>query len=126
MDQEVRVYDRWGNLKEVISDKRAREISETNFMNIGFPTHNHKIAVERKCWCGVTFTTKKKRQVNCNTEECLKKKKRLLREAKKEKRARAKEAALPSSRVGEARGQYDVTLEKISFFYLFFGLSLFP
>ena len=126
MDQEVRVYDRWGNLKEVISDKQAREISEANFMNIGFPTHNHKIAVERKCWCGVTFTTKKKRQVNCNTEECLKKKKRMLREAKKEKRARAKEAALPSSRVGEARGQYDVTLEKISFFYLFFGLSLFP
>jgi len=118
MTQEVRVYDKEGNLKEVISDERAREISEANFMNIGFPTHNFKIAVERKCWCGVTFTTKKKRQVNCNTEE-------LLRKAQKEKRARAKEAALPSSRVGEARGQYDVTLEKISFFYLFSGLSLF-
>ena len=96
MTQEVRVYDKDGNLKKVISDKKARKISEENFNSQGHSTHNYQIAVERKCWCGVTFMTKKKRQVNCNTEECLKKKKRLLREAKKEKRAREREASLPS------------------------------
>ena len=109
MDQEVRVYDRWGNLKEVISDEKAREKSEKNFMNYGHSsTHNFKTAVERKCWCGVTFTTKKKRQVNCNTEECLKKKKQLLRKTRKKKRER------------------EAVLSIVSFFYLFSGLSLFP
>ena len=108
MDQEVRVYDRWGNLKEVISDEKAREKSEKNFINYVHSTHNYKIAVERKCWCGVTFTTKKKRQVNCNTEECFKKKRQLRREAKKKKREK------------------EAVLSIISFFYLFPGLSLFP
>jgi len=91
MTQEVRVYDKWGNLKEVISDKRAREISEANYMNIGFPTHNFKIAVERKCWCGVTFMTKKKRQVNCNTRECLEKKKGERRDKKRREKEERKE-----------------------------------
>ena len=48
MTQEVRVYDGNGNLKEVISDKRAKEISEENFMIIGFPTHNFPEATEKK------------------------------------------------------------------------------
>ena len=91
MTQEVRVYDKWGNLKEVISDKRAREISEANYMNIGFPTHNFKIAVERKCWCGVTFMTKKKLQVNCNTRECLEKKKKERRDKKRREKEERKE-----------------------------------
>jgi len=127
MDQEVRVYDGNGNLKEVISDKKAREISEENFNKQGHSAHHYQIAVERKCLsCGITFTTMKKRQINCNTEECVYKKKQLLREQIKEKRRRKKADALPSPMVGEARGQYDVTLGKISLFYLFPGLPLFP
>ena len=64
MTQEVRVYDKWGNLKEVISDKRAKEISEANYVNIGFPTHNFLDAVEKKCSiCDAMFMTKKKRMV---------------------------------------------------------------
>ena len=93
MTQEVRVYDREGNLKKVISDKKARAISEENFKSQWSSTHHYEVAVERKCWCGVTFMTKKKRQVNCNTEECRKKKKRMLRDAKREKRARERETA---------------------------------
>tara|TARA_Y100001949_G_scaffold79886_1_gene67524 strand:- start:84 stop:380 length:297 start_codon:yes stop_codon:yes gene_type:complete len=91
MTQEVRVYDKWGNLKEVISDKRAKEISEANFMNIGFPTHNFPDAIEKKCLiCDSIFMTKKKRQVNCNSVECMKKKRELLKKAKQEKRAEEK------------------------------------
>jgi len=97
MTQEVRVYDKWGNLKEVISDKRAREISEANYMNIGFPTHNLPSAVERKCLvCDAIFMTKKKRQVNCNSVECMKKKKELLKKAKQEKRAEEKKLRIAS------------------------------
>jgi len=91
MTQEVRVYDKWGNLKEVISDKQAKEISEANFMNIGFPTHNFPAAIEKKCSvCDAMFMTKKKRQVNCNSVECLEKKREILKQAKKEKRAEEK------------------------------------
>jgi len=91
MTQEVRVYDGNGNLKEVISDKRAKEISEANYMNIGFPTHNFPDAVEKKCSvCDAMFMTKKKRQVNCNSIECMEKKRELLKQAKKEKRAEEK------------------------------------
>ena len=91
MTQEVRVYDKWGNLKEVISDKQAKEISEANFMNIGFPTHNFPAAIEKKCSvCDAMFMTKKKRQVNCNSAECLEKKRGILRKAKQEKRAEEK------------------------------------
>jgi len=97
MTQEVRVYDKWGNLKEVISDKRAREISEANYMNIGFPTHMLKFAIERKCLvCDAIFMTKKKRQVNCNSVECMKKKKELLKKAKQEKRAEEKKLRIAS------------------------------
>ena len=91
MTQEVRVYDKWGNLKEVISDKRAREISEENYMNISFPTHTLPVAIEKKCLvCDAMFITKIKRQVNCNSTECLEKKRELLKKAKQEKRAEEK------------------------------------
>ena len=91
MTQEVRVYDKWGNLKEVISDKRAKEISEANFMNISSPAHTFTLAVEKKCLiCDATFMTRKKRQVNCHSVECMKKKKEMLRRAKQEKRAEEK------------------------------------
>jgi len=91
MTQEVRVYDKWGNLKEVISDKRAKEISEANYMNIGFPTHNFPDAVEKKCSiCDAMFMTKKKRQVNCNSTECMEKKREILRKEKQYKRAEEK------------------------------------
>ena len=91
MTQEVRVYDGNGNLKDVISDKRAKEISEENFMNIGFPTHNFPEAIEKKCLiCDATFMTRKKRQVNCNSVECMEKKRELLKKAKQEKRAEEK------------------------------------
>ena len=91
MTQEVRVYDGNGKLKEVISDKRAKEISEANFMNIGFTTHNFPVAIEKKCLiCDAMFMTKKKRQVNCNSAECLEKKRGILRKAKQEKRAEEK------------------------------------
>jgi hypothetical protein len=91
MTQEVRVYDKWGNLKEVISDKRAREISEANYMNIGFPTHNFPTAIEKKCpVCDAMFMTKKKRQVNCNSVECMEKKRELLKKEKQYKRAEEK------------------------------------
>ena len=91
MTQEVRVYDGNGNLKEVISDKRAKEISEANFMNIGFPTHNFPVAIEKKCpVCGAIFMTKKKRQVNCNSVECMEKKRELLKKEKQYKRAEEK------------------------------------
>ena len=91
MTQEVRVYDGNGNLKEVISDKRAKEISEENFMNIGFPTHNFPEATEKKCLiCDSMFMTKKKRQVNCNSTECMEKKREILRKEKQYKRAEEK------------------------------------
>ena len=91
MTQEVRVYDGNGNLKEVISDKRAKEISEANYMNIGFPTHNFPDAVEKKCSiCDAMFMTKKKRQVNCNSTECMEKKREILRKTKQDKRAEEK------------------------------------
>jgi len=91
MTQEVRVYDKWGNLKEVISDKRAKEISEANYMNIGFPTHNFPDAIEKQCSiCDAMFMTKKKRQVNCNSTECMEKKREILRKAKQDKRAEEK------------------------------------
>ena len=91
MTQEVRVYDKWGNLKEVISDKRAKEISEANYVNIGFPTHNFPAAIEKKCSvCDAMFMTKKKRQVNCNSVECLEKKREILRKAIQDKRAEEK------------------------------------
>ncbi len=91
MTQEVRVYDKWGNLKEVISDERARQISEVNYMNMNFPTHNLPVALEKKCLvCDAMFTTKRKRQVNCNSVECLEKKRELLKKAKQEKRAEEK------------------------------------
>ena len=91
MTQEVRVYDKWGNLKEVISDKQAREISEANYMNIGFPTHNFPTAIEKKCpVCDAMFMTKKKRQVNCNSVECMEKKRELLKKEKQYKRAEEK------------------------------------
>ena len=97
MTQEVRVYDGNGNLKEVISDKRAKEISETNYMNIGFPTHNFPDAVEKQCSiCDAMFMTKKKRQVNCNSVECMKKKRELLKKAKQEKRAEEKKLRIAS------------------------------
>ena len=91
MTQEVRVYDKWGNLKEVISDEKAKAISEANYMNIGFPTHNFPDAIEKKCLiCDSIFMTKKKRQVNCNSVECMKKKRELLKKEKQYKRAEEK------------------------------------
>ena len=87
MTQEVRVYDGNGNLKEVISDKRAREISEANFKLGSHPPLVLTAAIERKCSvCGAMFMTKKKRQVNCNSIECKEKKRELLKKAKQDKR----------------------------------------
>ena len=93
MSQEVRIYDKWGNLKKIISDKEVREKALASCMTPFSTAYSYKLKtpVERKCVCGVVFTTQVKRQINCNTRECLEKKKKERRDKKRREKEERKE-----------------------------------
>mgnify|MGYP003154680034 CR=1 FL=1 len=93
MSQEVRIYDKNMKLKKIISDKEVREKALASCMTPFSTAHSHKLKtpVERKCVCGVVFTTQAKRQINCNTRECLEKKKREIRDKKRREKEERKE-----------------------------------
>ena len=84
---------KWGNLKKIISDKEVREKALASCMTPFSTAYSYKLKtpVERKCVCGVVFTTQVKRQINCNTRECLEKKKKERRDKKRREKEERKE-----------------------------------
>jgi uncharacterized protein (DUF2062 family) len=93
MSQEVRIYDKNMKLKKIISDKEVREKALASCMTPFSTAYSYKLKtpVERKCVCGVVFTTQVKRQINCNTRECLEKKKKERRDKKRREKEERKE-----------------------------------
>jgi uncharacterized protein (DUF2062 family) len=93
MSQEVRIYDKNMKLKKIISDKEVREKALASCMTPFSTAYSYKLKtpVERKCVCGVVFTTQVKRQINCNTRECLEKKKKERRDKKRREKQERKE-----------------------------------
>ena len=93
MSQEVRIYDKNMKLKKIISDKEVREKALASCMTPFSTAYSYKLKtpVERKCVCGVVFTTQVKRQINCNTRECLEKKKKERRDKRRREKEERKE-----------------------------------
>ena len=93
MSQEVRIYDKNMKLKKIISEKEVREKALASCMTPFSTAYSYKLKtpVERKCVCGVVFTTQVKRQINCNTRECLEKKKKERRDKKRREKEERKE-----------------------------------
>ena len=93
MSQEVRIYDKNMKLKKIISDEEVREKALASCMTPFSTAHSYKLEtpVERKCVCGVVFTTQVKRQINCNTRECLEKKKKERRDKRRREKEERKE-----------------------------------
>ena len=124
---QVKIFDGQGNLKKIISGKEVEAISLARSIEPLFAQALRlKVPVERKCWCGVKFTTRNKRQIICNKICSVRKANIASCKRRKEARDRKREERGSESKILQKleskilqkrerdMPQYSKTLEKIS------------